>query len=253
MHTFNHKNESSVSKVCSQRLSCLASLAGGVIHELHNGLGAASSNAKALQLTSSPENADHMTFMQGAIDRMQHMTQMLTLYTRDAVVDLQRVAVRPVLKEVIANLQATPEFQDVEFIWEPTPNRQHTGHTNADLLKKSFEALLRNACESLGTKKRTIKISLGEGSQEECQNGKALLGCPDPRTDYLRCRVEDTGCGIPAGNLPRIFDPFFTTKMRARGLGLAYVVGLVQQTNCVLTCQTKEQKGTVFTLCIPVA
>jgi two-component system NtrC family sensor kinase len=32
--------------------------------------------------------------------------------------------------------------------------------------------------------------------------------------------VRDTGCGIPARNLPHIFDPFFTTKPVGRGTGL---------------------------------
>jgi two-component system NtrC family sensor kinase len=32
--------------------------------------------------------------------------------------------------------------------------------------------------------------------------------------------IADTGCGIPAKNLPQIFDPFFTTKPIGKGTGL---------------------------------
>lgn len=251
MQTFHHTNDRSINKTCCQRLSCLAGLAGGIIHELHNALGSISSNTKALRLTRSQQNAEHLAYMQHAIDRMQLMAHMLALYTRDTAVELQPVAVRPILAQTVATLQSTTDFQDIAFNWEHTPHQHHVAHTNADLLQKALEALLRNACESLGSEKRMISISLGNGEPEESQNAKVILGCPHANTTYLRCRIEDSGCGIPAGNLPLIFDPFYTTKMRAKGLGLAYVVGLVQQTNCVLLCQTSVKKGSVFTLCMP--
>ena len=41
-------------------------------------------------------------------------------------------------------------------------------------------------------------------------------------------RFRDTGPGIAAEVMPRIFEPFFTTKgVRHRGLGLAWVYGIV--------------------------
>jgi two-component system cell cycle sensor histidine kinase/response regulator CckA len=44
---------------------------------------------------------------------------------------------------------------------------------------------------------------------------------------YLCIEVADTGQGIEAGVLPRVFEPFFTTKRNHRGLGLAWVYGIV--------------------------
>ena len=36
--------------------------------------------------------------------------------------------------------------------------------------------------------------------------------------------IEDTGAGIPEGNLAKIFDPFFTTKPTGVGTGLGLPV-----------------------------
>jgi light-regulated signal transduction histidine kinase (bacteriophytochrome) len=43
---------------------------------------------------------------------------------------------------------------------------------------------------------------------------------PDGR--WITIRIEDTGLGIPAAEMPRLFTPFHTTKAEGTGLGLAY-------------------------------
>lgn len=44
---------------------------------------------------------------------------------------------------------------------------------------------------------------------------------------YVCIEVSDTGAGIESDVLPRVFEPFFTTKRNHRGLGLAWVYGIV--------------------------
>jgi len=44
---------------------------------------------------------------------------------------------------------------------------------------------------------------------------------------YVCVETSDTGSGIEPEVLPRIFEPFFTTKRGHRGLGLAWVYGIV--------------------------
>ena len=252
MPSTNHTYKSPCSKECSQRLSCMAGLANGLIHELHNGLGAISSNAKALQLKKSKPNEKHVAYLQNALERTHFLTDILRLYTRDALVSIQTVKVFPIIENALKAIQAMPEFQDVEFVWKHSPARQHAVQTNQDLLQKSIQTLLQNACESLSQQKRQVILSLKENDQNVYQSGNMTIGCYTSGCNYLQITIEDKGCGIPTGNIPCIFDPFYTTKMRAKGLGLAYVVGLVQKTNALLTCQTSLQKGTAFTLSLPM-
>ncbi len=67
--------------------------------------------------------------------------------------------------------------------------------------------------------------------------------------------ISDTGCGIAKSNLSRIFDPFFTTKPvgKGTGLGLSIIYGIVSKMKGEITVKSALEKGTVFTLKLPLA
>lgn len=68
-------------------------------------------------------------------------------------------------------------------------------------------------------------------------------------------KVSDTGSGIQPEFLSRIYDPFFTTKApgKGTGLGLSVIYGVVQEHQGVIECESEPDKGTRFTLRLPVA
>lgn len=70
-------------------------------------------------------------------------------------------------------------------------------------------------------------------------------------------RVEDSGVGIPASDLPRIFERFYRVeKSRARetggtGLGLSIVKHIVEKHRGTIEVNSAEDKGTSFTITLP--
>ena len=70
---------------------------------------------------------------------------------------------------------------------------------------------------------------------------------------YVRLRVEDTGCGIPADIRDRVFEPFFTTKEsdEGTGLGLSTAYGIVKQMGGCLTLASETDRGTSFEVVLP--
>jgi signal transduction histidine kinase len=71
--------------------------------------------------------------------------------------------------------------------------------------------------------------------------------------NYVSVEVTDTGCGIEPAVLPRIFEPFFTTKRdpRHRGLGLAWVYGIVTNHGGSVAVTSQPGKGTTVRLYLP--
>lgn len=82
--------------------------------------------------------------------------------------------------------------------------------------------------------------------------GKLTIRSSFDETD-IQIQIADTGCGIPAADLPRIFEPFFTTKEMGKGtgLGLAIAAQMVEDHKGKIWVQSEPGVGTTFFVSLP--
>lgn len=77
-------------------------------------------------------------------------------------------------------------------------------------------------------------------------------------TDTVLLEVEDNGIGIPADYRARIFDKFFRVpsgdhhNIKGYGLGLSYVAHVIKRHNGSITVESEKDKGSKFTIKLPV-
>ena len=63
--------------------------------------------------------------------------------------------------------------------------------------------------------------------------------------------IEDTGTGIPPGDIDRIFQPFFTTKSNGMGLGLAICQSIVESHGGTMSVGVNAPHGSIFRINLP--
>ncbi len=70
----------------------------------------------------------------------------------------------------------------------------------------------------------------------------------------MKLSTSDSGAGMSQATQARIFEPFFTTKeTKGTGLGLAMVLGIVEQSGGAVHVDSTIGSGTTFEVYLPIA
>ena len=65
-------------------------------------------------------------------------------------------------------------------------------------------------------------------------------------------RVEDSGPGFPALDLPRVFEPFFSRRPGGSGIGLAIVAQIVEANGGRVRAENRNGGGAAVELLLPL-
>jgi len=115
-------------------------------------------------------------------------------------------------------------------------------------MQQAFMKIFENALEAIKDRGnitvQTRNLELTEATQD--RTAKLNAG------NYVCVEVTDDGGGIPEDVMPRIFEPFFTTKgTRHRGLGLAWVYGIVTNHGGGVAISSQPGLGTTVRIYLP--
>lgn len=241
-----------------QKMKALATLAGGLAHEI--------SNALQPILGLSEICAAHVAGKDQKLEESMHIIQRNALHCRNIVNGVLSFARRDGKKKQIYNLrdmlEETMEFMD-EFLPLEVEVQCHgfcdeTDESNTNLpvninrteMVQVMANLFTNASHAM-QRCGIIKVGLGR----VVIDGAATQLHDVPGGDYALITVKDTGCGMTEEVQKSLFQPFFTTKMvgEGTGLGLAAIFGIMKDWNGVIRVQSKPGEGSTFFLYIPVA
>jgi signal transduction histidine kinase/CheY-like chemotaxis protein len=116
-------------------------------------------------------------------------------------------------------------------------------------MQQAFVKILENAVEAVGTEGRITVRSHNQSLEEPVKSPAVQLAAGH----YVCVEFADNGGGILPDVLPRIFEPFFTTKPNPphRGLGLAWVYGIITNHGGSLAVTSPPSQGTTVRIFLP--
>jgi two-component system, NtrC family, sensor histidine kinase HydH len=217
----------------------IATLAGGLAHEIKNPLSTMSMNLELLteDLDSLDVPAKHRMLkkVESVQRECKHLEEIL-----DAFLQFARVG-KLALSEVNLNDQVS-DFIDFFRPQARETNIEISPHLDADLPRIQVDkALLRQVLMNLAL---NVVQAMPDGGLIELQtynkNGMVYLD------------IIDNGKGIDQKVKSRIFDAFFSTKSGGSGLGLPTVKKIIDAHHGLIECESELGRGTRFTISFPV-
>jgi PAS domain S-box-containing protein len=234
----------------SQRLEAIGTLAGGIAHDFNNILSAIIGYTD-LSLMTLPKDTplkDNLNKILESGNRARDLIRQILAFSRQNAPQKQTADIKPLIKEVLKLLRASlPSNIEIKqnlkgfstIMCDPTQIHQVVMN------------LCTNAGQSLMETGGRLTVTMRDVSAKE-DPGVSKAGLSDG--PYLKLQVSDTGKGIPPEVMDRIFDPFFTTKGRGSGsgMGLAVAHGIIENHGGAITAEAGPERGTVFTVYLPL-
>lgn len=98
---------------------------------------------------------------------------------------------------------------------------------------------------------RQVLGNLVRNAQQAMPSGGLLELQTYSRDQHVVLEIIDTGCGMSPAALEKMFQVFFSTKSNGSGLGLPTVRKIVEAHRGSIQCESTEGRGTKFTLAFP--
>jgi two-component system CheB/CheR fusion protein len=241
-----HRSEEHVRQ--SQKMEAVGRLAGGIAHDFNNLLTAIIGYSDLLQdtLAGNQPAIQQVLEIKTAGEKAAALTQQLLSFSRRQVLqpkvldlnaivgDFERMLRRLVGERIKVVVNCAPG------LWQVRADPGEIGRAIMNLALNARDAM-------------------PEGGTLAIETANALLTETDaPGQDlapgrYATMAVRDTGVGMDAEMQAHIFELFFTTKETGKGtgLGLATVLGIVEQCGGAIRCRSELGHGTTFQIFLP--
>ncbi|HBD94160.1 MAG: hypothetical protein A2015_13980 [Spirochaetes bacterium GWF1_31_7] len=238
--------------VHAQKMEAVGVLAGGIAHDFNNMLAGITGTVQLLKQTeySKEKQNNYYDLILKTCDRAASLTSKLLLFSRKNDYSNKIIDIHSVILDTAEILRTTID-KKMSIVVETNATKSLVKGDPAQITNALLNMGINSSHAMSGGGELYFKTSTIELDENYC-NASLFDLVP---ADYVKIEVSDTGSGIKPENIGKIFDPFFTTKGigEGTGLGLSAVYGLVKSLRGEITVKSEYQKGTTFSILIPLA
>ena len=226
----------------TNKMASIGRLAAGVAHEINNPLAIINEKGGLLKdILSLSKNPPPKEKLEGLVDsiiysveRCSVITHRLLGFARHIDVRAESIDLGQFIEEVLGFIGKEAQYRNIAVnvdVADGIPLIE----SDRGRLQQVFLNVINNAFAAVD------------------DGGKIDISVELASPDKVSVRITDDGCGIPPENLRTVFEPFFSTKGdKGTGLGLSITYGLVQKLSGNITVKSEVDKGTSFTITLPV-
>ena len=180
----------------AERLSSLAEIASGVVHEVRNPLGAIKGAVEILEDELAPDSPrrEFARIAKTEVERIDKLVKEFLHFARAPKPEKSLVSPNELVSSVRLLVEQQAKAQNVSIVENLADN------------------LPRIALD--GEQIKQVLLNLSLNALHMMPEGGKLIFRTSQAKNLLNIEVEDTGGGIEEKNLSRIFDPFFSTKKK---------------------------------------
>jgi len=229
----------------SSRLISIGRLAAGVAHEINNPLAVINENAGLIkdmfllkqEYQDDPRLLELIDDVLESVSRCGEITKQLLGFARHFKPSIHAVNLGKTIGQVLSFFKKEASYRGIAVnvnIAEDLP----IIYSDSGSLQQVFFNLINNAFQAIGDK----------------EAGNISIFAEKRDAKQVAVKIKDNGCGISEEGQKRIFEPFFTTKSMngGTGLGLSIIYGILQKLDGDITVRSKVDKGTTFTVILPI-
>ena len=232
--------EERLSRIRLERLAQLGNLLAGFAHEVRNPLSTIGLNLQLVleefAAADSPRDKraqKRLSTVQAEVKRLQAILEEFLGFARAPEPKLAPIALNQKLSELVDFHQAEMKERALSLRFYPDASVGEVP-LDWDYIQAAVVNLMQNARDATPAGGEILVSTVLDGAH-------ALV------------RVTDTGAGMTPEVQARVFDPYYSTKKAGTGLGLATVRRVVAEHGGELSLQSDLDKGTQFTLRLPLA
>ena len=218
----------------------IATLAGGLAHEIRNPLSTIGMNLELLiedlEDPQSPRERrmfSKIRLLQRECRNLEEILNAFLQFARAGELELEPADLNEHVSRFIEFYHPLAREHQIEL----------SPHLDPDLPRVMLDASLM----------RQVWMNLTQNAQQAMPQGGLIEFQTYFRENMVHLDLIDNGDGMDERVKSNMFQAFFSTKRNGSGLGLATVRKIVAAHNGVLRCESEPGRGTRFTVSLPPA